>query len=133
MKYANFLVFFSIVQERMLTDRSHNFKLKQNFYIYIVMIGQTNKQSNRDSTLYIYQLRSQRRDALHKVLIVTPDVYPHLYDFTGKLTFRYKIRPTQLKISKPSYRTFPWFSRGPQSKFEANRFLSYDRTNKQRF
>ena len=33
---------------------------------------------------------------------------------------------------KTKLRTFPWFSRGPQSKFEANRsrgFLSYDRTN----
>ena len=29
--------------------------------------------------------------------IVTTAVYPQLDDFTGKLTFRYKIRPTQLK------------------------------------
>ena len=27
--------------------------------------------------------------ALHTVLIVTPAVYPHFNDFTGKLNFRY--------------------------------------------
>ena len=41
---------------------------------------------------------------------VYPALYPQLNDFTGILNFRYKSRPTQLRISKP----FPWVSRVPQ-------------------
>ena len=38
---------------------------------------------------------------------VTPAIYQHLNDFTGKLNFRYLSRPTQLRISKPSWEHFP--------------------------
>ena len=37
-----------------------------------------------------------------RFFIVTPAVYPHLDDFTGKLTFHYKSRPTQFRIAKPN-------------------------------
>ena len=40
--------------------------------------------------------------ALPRLLTVTPAVYLHLNDFTGKLNFPYKNRPTQIRILKPS-------------------------------
>ena len=40
--------------------------------------------------------------ALPRLIIVTQTVYPKLVDFTGKLNFREKNRPTQLNILKPS-------------------------------
>ena len=49
----------------------------------------------------------------------------HLNNFTGKLNFRCNSRPTQLRIPKPSPKTFPWAFRVPQSKFEANRSRSF--------
>ena len=38
----------------------------------------------------------------NSLILVTPAVYPHLDDFTGKLNFRYQSRSTQLRILKPS-------------------------------
>ena len=46
-----------------------------------------------------------------RILIVTPAVYPHLVDvYRPKLNFRYKSRPTQLRISKPiaCYKMWSW-------------------------
>ena len=40
--------------------------------------------------------------ALSRLLKVTPAVYPHLNDFTGKLNFRCLKRLTEIKIPKPS-------------------------------
>ena len=58
---------------------------------------------------------------------ITPAVYPHLNDFTGKL----KVDPVNLKTK---LRTFPWVSWVPPIKIwskSVQGFLSYDRTNKQ--
>ena len=51
------------------------------------------------SILFIYSLGNQ---VVPRLLKFTPAVYPHLKDFTGKLNFRNKSRPTQLRILKPS-------------------------------
>ena len=40
--------------------------------------------------------------AIPRLLKVTPAVYPHLTDFTGKLNFYYLNRPSQLTIAKPN-------------------------------
>ena len=45
--------------------------------------------------------------AMHRLIKYNPAVYPHLNDFTGKLNVRYLNRPTQLRISKPSYKNIP--------------------------
>ena len=55
-------------------------------------------------------------------LKATPAVYPHLVDFTGKLNFRNKSRPTQLRILK--LRTH--LSTFLQSKSESNRSRTLD-------
>ena len=39
---------------------------------------------------------------MERLLETTPTVYPHLNDFSWKLSFRYLSRPTQLRISKPN-------------------------------
>ena len=55
-------------------------------------------------------------------VLVTPSVYPHLVDFTGRLNFRFKSRPTALVLA-----AFP-----NQNLWQmGNEFLSYDRKNKQ--
>ena len=48
------------------------------------MIGQTNRHYN-----FIYRILAWEPSAA-EVTKVTPAVYPHLNDFTGKLNFRYK-------------------------------------------
>ena len=53
---------------------------------------------------------------LFRYKLENPADYPQLVDFKGKLNSRYNCRFTQFSL-----RTFPWFSRVPQSKFEANR------------
>ena len=65
---------------------------------------------------------------------VTPAVYPHLDNFTGKLNFRDKSQLIQFRILKPGYK----HSRGtlPDSPIKiwgksVKGFLSYDRKNKQ--
>ena len=51
---------------------------------YIMQI-QTEKKQTEITTLYIYLLGNP---ALPRLLKITPAVYPHLNDFTGKLNFR---------------------------------------------
>ena len=76
------------------------------------MIGQTNTDYN---FIYILALEpkfaqvTKRLDSQASIDLlvlprrcITPAVHPHLNDFTGKLNFPYKSRPTQLRISKPS-------------------------------
>ena len=80
------------------------------------------------STKYmnIYFLRYQfGKPALPRLLIVTPAVYSHLvlnYDF---YYFSIKKSTHLTQNLKTKLRTFPWFSRVPQTKFEANRLLGF--------
>jgi len=52
------------------------------------MIGQTNKQTHRDYN-FIYILAWE--PSVNQGLIVTPAVYPHFVDFTGKLKVPFKV------------------------------------------
>ena len=60
------------------------------------------------STHQFYNFHQLGNQALPMLSKVTPAVYPHLNDFTRKLNFRYKSRPTLLRI--PKLRTFLWVS-----------------------
>ena len=64
---------------------------------------------------------------------VSPTVYSHLNNFTGKLIFSYFSKPTQLRISKPSYEHSCGSPSCPIKIWgkSVQWFVSYDRTNKQ--
>ena len=69
--------------------------------------------------------------ALPRVLIVTSAVYPHFVNFD--LYFRFKSRPIQIRISKPSLEQSHGSSEFPIKICgkSVQGFLSYKRTNKQ--
>ena len=71
--------------------------------------------------------------SMPRLLKVTSAVYPHLSDFTGKRNFRNKIRPTQLRILKPSYEHSLGLPSSPIQIWGKSVlwFLIYYRTNKQ--
>ena len=86
-------------------------------------------------TLYSYKHILAWNPALHRVLIVTPAVYPHLDDFNRETNFSlWKSTNSTLNL-KTKLTTFPWFTRGPQSKFEANQsrvsWVMIGQTNRQ--
>ena len=69
------------------------------FFLPIMRSSKLQIRFIKKKSLLKYQLGNP---ALSRLLKVTPAVYSHLNDFTGKLNFPYKSRPTQLRISKPS-------------------------------
>jgi len=75
-----------------------------------------------------------KNPALPKVLIVTPAVYPHFVDFSGKLFFAIKVDSLNIDLPVRPARNIPVVLPSSQIKIYGKLvqgFMSYDLKNKQ--